>query len=100
MAEVDLKIPTKEPGVKVIQIDITIAAGTNPTQAFTFARAFAAVPRVISCIRNDTNATDPGKPEISVLSATGGTLRLNGTSTVTQTYFITLIGNYNNATAY
>lgn len=100
MAQVDIKVPSIEPGNNIVQVDVTIIAGVNPTQAFTFSRAFAAVPRCLGLVRVDALATDPGTPSILSLSTTGGTVRLNGTSTVNQTYFGTFVGNYVNPTAY
>lgn len=100
MASVKIKVPSAEPGNEIVQLDLTITAGVNPTLAFTFDRAFAAVPRCIGLVRVDGLATDPGTPSILSLTATGGTVRLNGTSTVNQIYFATFIGNYINPTAY
>lgn len=104
MAQVTLPIQCKEPGVEVIQIDVTIAAGAaSSSSAFTFSRAFAAVPRIISIVRNDANANDVGQGgyRVNGLTATGFTaIQLIGTSTVTQTVYVTIIGNYNNTTAF
>lgn len=100
MAQVKIKVPSAEPGNEFVQLDLTIVAGVNPTLAFTFATPFAAVPRCIGLVRVDGLATDPGTPSILSLTALGGTVRLNGTSTVNQIYFATFMGNYNNPTAY
>lgn len=100
MPQVDVKVPSLEPGVDFVQVDVTIVAGVNPTLAFTFTRPFAAAPRCIGAVRVDGLATDPGVFSILSLTATGGTARLNGTSTVNQIWFMTFMGNYINPTAY
>lgn len=100
MAQVKIKVPSAEPGTEIVQVDVTITAGVNPTAAFTFTTPFAAVPRCIGAVRVDGLATDPGVFSILSLTATGGTARLNGTSTVNQIWFMTFMGNYINPTAY
>lgn len=104
MAQVTLPIRTSEPGTEVIQVDVTIAAGANASSAaVTFSRPFAAVPRILGITRVDANANDVGQGSYQVvgLTATGFTsIQLRGTSTVTHTVYVTILGNYNNATAF
>ena len=89
------------PGVSCEVVTVDVAAAANPTQAIVFARAFAAPPRVVGCVRTDNNALDiSGFTSITALTALGCTIRIAGTTTVQWTFDVTFIGDYNNPTAY
>jgi hypothetical protein len=101
VVQVDSKIPTVEQGTDVVTQRIDVAAGTDPTTAFTFDRAFAAKPIVLSIVRDDDTGLDVAfSPSITSLATTGGTLRLKGTTGVIMTFNVTFVGNYINPTAY
>ena len=104
MAEVVLPICTSEPGTEVIQVDVTITAGANASSAaVTFKRPFAAVPRILGITRVDANANDVGQGSYQVVGLTKSgftSIQLRGTSTVDQTVFVTILGNYNNPKAF
>jgi hypothetical protein len=96
------RLPTQQPGVKAITLTIDVPAGADPSVAFTFPTPFAAAPRVLGApVRVDNNALDVAAvASITSLTATGGTIRLKGTTTVQWTFDVTFIGDLNNATAY
>jgi hypothetical protein len=92
MAQVDIKIPSLEPGMTVIQVDVTTTAGAGANISHTFTKAFSAAPKIIGLARHDANAVDNFAPYISALSATAFTLTVSGTSTVNHTYYVTFLG--------
>lgn len=95
------RIPAQQQGVDVITLVIDVAAGADSSTAFTFARPFAAAPIVIGCVRVDGTALDVALAmSIASLTGAGGTLRQKGTSGVIQSFHVTFVGDYNNATAY
>lgn len=95
------RIPAQAQGVDVVTLLIDVAAGADSSTAFTFARPFAAAPLVIACVRVDATGLDVAvATSIASLTGAGGTLRLKGTTGVIQTFSVTFVGDYNNATAY
>lgn len=101
VVQVDSKIPTVEPGADVITLRIDMALGADTSTAFVFDRPFAAKPICVAIVRDDDTALDVALAmSIASLTTLGGTLRQKGTSTVIQTFNVTFIGSYINATAY
>lgn len=90
--QTDVKIPSLEPGMSVIQVSITTTAGASAAASHTFTKAFSAAPTVIGLVRSDANAVDNFCPYISALSATAFTVTVSGTSTVDHTYLVTFLG--------
>ena len=95
------RISAQQQGVQTVTMLIDVAAGADSSQAFVFDRPFAAAPIPIGIVRADGTGLDVvSTPSIASLTGAGGTLRLKGTTTVIQSYYVTFIGDYNNATAY
>jgi hypothetical protein len=95
------RIPAQQQGVDVVTLTIDIPAGADQSAAFLFERAFAAVPKCIGIVRQDSTGLDVAcVPSLASMLAAGGTLRQKGTSTVIMTYNVTFVGDYINPTAY
>jgi hypothetical protein len=90
--QVDVKIPSLEPGLSVVQVAVTTTAAANAAVSHTFTKAFSAAPTVLGVVRFDANAVNNFCPYISALSATAFTLTVSGTSTVDHTYYVTFLG--------